>query len=845
MSSSYLPGTVAWAENQVTTFKSRRQIYENYALTLQNVLHQIVKRYAPDSIVQTRAKDVTSFAGKIWRKKGEFEDPVNQFTDLCGGRIITNNQDEVKAICSYIETHFDIDWSNSVDISQRLKPSEFGYRSVHYIISFKPGVFPNDAVITTIPESLYPNPENIYQVKAEIQVRTILEHSWADFSHKISYKRPFKMPFQWEREMAKMAAFLEEADSQFIRIQKGLKHYLGCYSAYMTVDQMKSEIEILENVLRHDLDNATLADEIARLSMGLSDWKKAADILKPFQNSRYLPAIRDYGDAICNLYDDFKHNSPDTAEKKEYMRGQKILEELLEKKPQDIGTLCILAGTYRDIDEKKAQKLYQRAFEIEPDNPYPLSYYLDYTVIEHKDLSFARSMQAIIKGAYQKSRDLADAGLEIPWSYFNMGKFSLLLEEPYDAISKYAKGCISSPNSWPVLLALRSLRTIKPMKDEIPGFDTVFKFVSLYLTIHFPEDARREGLFVPQVPGVQISTPVVIIAGGTDSSVEQKISIYSSLLHFGVKDFTGTIISGGTSAGICKIVGDIQKQYGDQFKSIGYIPAVLPPHVQRDIRYTILRPSDGQQFSLLEVIQYWEDIIGSGLSPKDVRLLGINGGRISAIEFRIALAFGAYVGVLHDSGSEASKILHDHDWNDSLYLIALPSDPQTIRAFLGSDNRKMVTPLREKLGRLIHHEYQEMVREKVKNDPNQVNLSDWNSLPEFLKESNFDQADHIFNKLRAIGYDIRESVDRDTEIHSFTPEEVEYLSEMEHGRWNVERLRDGWRYGPAKDIEKKISPFLVPWEKLSEEIKEYDRDAVRKIPKNLAKIGLEIWKENS
>ncbi len=65
---------------------------------------------------------------------------------------------------------------------------------------------------------------------------------------------------------------------------------------------------------------------------------------------------------------------------------------------------------------------------------------------------------------------------------------------------------------------------------------------------------------------------------------------------------------------------------------------------------------------------------------------------------------------------------------------------------------------------------------------------------------------------------------------------------MEHERWNAERLHDGWKYGNVKDISKKISPSLVPWDKLTEEVKRYDRDAVQKIPKNLVEIGLEIVK---
>jgi hypothetical protein len=56
----------------------------------------------------------------------------------------------------------------------------------------------------------------------------------------------------------------------------------------------------------------------------------------------------------------------------------------------------------------------------------------------------------------------------------------------------------------------------------------------------------------------------------------------------------------------------------------------------------------------------------------------------------------------------------------------------------------------------------------------------------------------------------------------------------------VERLRDGWRRGPEKDVEKKISPYLVGWDELPENVKEWDRNTVRAIPRFLAEVGLEI-----
>ncbi|MCJ7717264.1 MAG: RyR domain-containing protein, partial [Anaerolineales bacterium] len=56
-----------------------------------------------------------------------------------------------------------------------------------------------------------------------------------------------------------------------------------------------------------------------------------------------------------------------------------------------------------------------------------------------------------------------------------------------------------------------------------------------------------------------------------------------------------------------------------------------------------------------------------------------------------------------------------------------------------------------------------------------------------------------------------------------------------------ERLRYGWTYGEVKNAEKKISPYLVPYQELSEETKDLDRDTIRNIPGLLGMIGMAVY----
>ena len=113
----------------------------------------------------------------------------------------------------------------------------------------------------------------------------------------------------------------------------------------------------------------------------------------------------------------------------------------------------------------------------------------------------------------------------------------------------------------------------------------------------------------------------------------------------------------------------------------------------------------------------------------------------------------------------------------------------------------------------------------------------WSELDESRKESNRAQARDIPVKLRSIGCTIAPLHDIEAPAFEFTDEEFEMLAIAEHKRWVTERLESGWRLGP-RDIERKTTPYLIPFDELPDDIAELDRDAVRHIPDALAMVDL-------
>ncbi len=823
-----------WLKEQLEKFKKVLPGYQTYARVLQMVLEKAVKKYSPLAIVQTRPKSIASFGEKALQKKhvNRYSDPVNRMTDLCGGRIIVPTRAEVKVISEFINNHFEIDRENSVDVSQRLKTAEFGYRGVHYIVQFKRGVFPTKDIDVEIPEE-------IYGLRAEIQLKTILEHAWGVFTHDRAYKGAFRIPEKWEREMAALAAILEDADSSFARVEDGLKRYAASYGAYMTGEKMREEIKNLKIILEYDPKNTELAARIGKLAITLGDWPTAVDTLTKYINSGHPPILRDLGMALCKLHRD-KPNS------KGYKEGQRYLEAAIAADSKDTDAISSLAGAYKGIDEDKVRALYRQAFEVDPSDPYTLGNYLECEVSRHKDIAIVFTLRTVIESAIKRCRDQADVGMNLPWAFYDIGKFYLLLGKPYESLISYARAVQLSQAGWHVGTSLQSLEKLGVVRDSLPGYEWARRLLLIGLSVKFPSEkagleSTRRLKELASRGHEPLTGPIVIVSGGCDASAEAQIQGYRQVMIAGLRDFHGTIISGGTTAGVSGLAGEIGKTYPDAVKTIGYAPRRLPAGAQQDERYREVRYTGGDDFSPLESVQFWTDIVASGTPLSRVKVLGLNGGDISAAEYRIALALGVHVAVLEGSGREADRLFVDGDWANSKTLICLPGDAATIGAFIGGTGPQLGPEIREIIARAIHDNYRTgKARISSTDDPASA---PWDKLSDNLKESNLQQADDISHKLRRIGCTVAKAIGRKVVKMTFTKDEIEVMAEMEHGRWNVERLLDGWKPGKNRDVARKISPSLVAWAKLPEDVKEWDRETVRKIPEFLAKVGLEVRRE--
>lgn len=163
--------------------------------------------------VTGRAKTVASFAEKATRSASGvplYPEPLRDITDQLGVRVITYVQSDVEAVAdllgAQVVVHDDRDLGRETASEGR-----FGYASRHLLIGL-------DAAR-----------EREYAALrgriAQVQIRTVLQHAWAEFEHDIRYKGtvPDQHASEFDRRFTLAAGLLELADREFTAIRDRLR----------------------------------------------------------------------------------------------------------------------------------------------------------------------------------------------------------------------------------------------------------------------------------------------------------------------------------------------------------------------------------------------------------------------------------------------------------------------------------------------------------------------------------------------------------------------------------------------------------------------------------------------
>jgi len=176
------------------TYNEQKKEYETLINSIIDNITNKIK--TPIHSIKYRVKEFESFYNKINRKN--YTQPFQECHDLAGIRIITLYKTFAVKIANSIKREFKI----VEEVKREIKENEFAYKSIHLIVSLK---------------NNKNNKNTLKNLVCEIQIRTILEESWAEIEHHLNYKH-IGVNKETLRKINALSALLEIADEQFEQI---------------------------------------------------------------------------------------------------------------------------------------------------------------------------------------------------------------------------------------------------------------------------------------------------------------------------------------------------------------------------------------------------------------------------------------------------------------------------------------------------------------------------------------------------------------------------------------------------------------------------------------------------
>ncbi|WP_158598551.1 GTP pyrophosphokinase family protein [Achromobacter sp. K91] len=204
----------------------------------------------PFLAVTGRTKTLESAEQKIQDKK--YSNPELQLMDLTGIRIILYVESDVTRAVELMRTAFRVDDENSVDKDKSLSVKEAGYRSVHLICDIGRA------------RARLKEYASFGQLKFEIQVRTVLQHAWAELEHDKNYKFQGGLPEDMQRQLYLYAGSLELADRGLDRLAREIDEYVDRLRKKSEAGDLSSSIDAVslhEFIDRWTQDNGIQLEE--------------------------------------------------------------------------------------------------------------------------------------------------------------------------------------------------------------------------------------------------------------------------------------------------------------------------------------------------------------------------------------------------------------------------------------------------------------------------------------------------------------------------------------------------------------------------------------------------------
>lgn len=187
------------AIDAVESYRLNRSIYQALCVSVEGIVRNVLAARKLEILsVTSRAKTIESFEEKLRRKR--YEAPAREMVDLAGIRVVAFIERDVRIASEILKELFDVIGEHSGDKADELGAERVGYRSVHLVCTLGAGR-------TGLPEY-----SRFSDMVFEIQIRTALQHAWAEVEHDRSYKFKGSLPAGMRRRFNLIAGLLELAD---------------------------------------------------------------------------------------------------------------------------------------------------------------------------------------------------------------------------------------------------------------------------------------------------------------------------------------------------------------------------------------------------------------------------------------------------------------------------------------------------------------------------------------------------------------------------------------------------------------------------------------------------------
>lgn len=182
-------------------------LYQGFTERLEHLVQDLLEQVGIELFhVESRTKSIERFVQRIANPSASFRDPVNEMYDLSGVRVVLYFAEDLEKIARMVEEEFTVHKDFSVPYDALQDPDAYGYRSIHYAVSLAPHR-------ATLREW-----RRYGELKAEIQVRTILQNAWSAITKKLPYDEVVQSKSLLKRKLLRMSALLEEADEGFLSV---------------------------------------------------------------------------------------------------------------------------------------------------------------------------------------------------------------------------------------------------------------------------------------------------------------------------------------------------------------------------------------------------------------------------------------------------------------------------------------------------------------------------------------------------------------------------------------------------------------------------------------------------